>query len=291
MHIRLFQLASFALMSGIAAASQAACLDEQQIDALAAHYRARTPATVPQTMGEADADCTRAKFDARLRAELGPVIGFKVALTSQAMQKRFGTDQPVWGRFYRGMLLPHGATVDAGFGARPRFEADLLVRVGSDAINQARTLDDVVASIDQVIPFIELPDLIVDTPEQLTAHSLSAVNAGARSGVMGEAITVPQDAEARRLLLDDLRDMHVVISDGNGARLGEGRGSDMLDGHPLWSLVWLAASMARQNRALRPGDIVSLGSFSPLLQPRPGLVGTVTYDGLTGAKPVTVRFR
>ena len=59
------------------------------------------------------------------------------------------------------MVRPGGSTVPAAFGARPLYEADLLVRVKDAAINHARTPEEVLQHIDQVIPFIELPDLVV----------------------------------------------------------------------------------------------------------------------------------
>lgn len=159
------------------------------------------------------------------------------------------------------MLLPNSSTVDTAFGAQPRFEADLLVRVSSVAINRALTLEEVVASIDQVIPFIELPDLVVETPQGLNAESLAAINAGARLGVMGDAITVPQSGSARARLIEELRDIRVVVRDGAGVQSGQGLGGDMLRGHPLWSLVWLAGALSGQPRMLQAGDLVSLGSW------------------------------
>lgn len=59
--------------------------------------------------------------------------------------------------------------------------------------------------------------------------------------------------------------------------------------HPL-NVVWLAGALAREGLALQPGDLVSLGSFSPLLPPRAGLSVTATY-GLPGAAPVRLSFK
>ena len=42
---------------------------------------------------------------------------------------------------------------------------------------------------------------------------------------------------------------------------------------------------------LKPGDVLSLGSFTPPLTPRPGLAVTVRYEGLPGNPAVSVRFR
>jgi 2-keto-4-pentenoate hydratase len=42
---------------------------------------------------------------------------------------------------------------------------------------------------------------------------------------------------------------------------------------------------------LKPGDVLSLGSFTAPMSPRPGLAVTVRYEGLPGNPEVSVRFR
>ncbi|AVS84755.1 fumarylacetoacetate hydrolase [Paracidovorax avenae] len=279
-------LAAVACVTG----TRAACLDDAQVADLAAHYMARTPAANPPPMDAADAACTRARFNALLEQRMGKPVGYKAGLTNPAVQQRFRTDQPVWGRLYPGMVLPSGSTVDAAFGARPLYEADMLVRVKSAAINHARTPLEVLDAIDQVIPFIELPDLLVQVPPQLDGAGVAAINVGARLGVAGAPIAVPALRAERYALLDALATMTVTLTDGTGARLGGGRGSDIL-GHPLQAVVWLAGALQKEDAALQPGDIVSLGSFSALLSPRPGLAVTATFAGLPGAAPVEVRFK
>ncbi|MNT92706.1 hypothetical protein D3C72_2340350 [compost metagenome] len=56
-------------------------------------------------------------------------------------------------------------------------------------------------------------------------------------------------------------------------------------------MVWLAGALAQEGLAMQPGDLISLGSFSPLLPPKAGLSVTATYDGLPGAAPVRVTFK
>jgi len=270
-------------------AASAACLDDVQVDALVQHYFARTPAPVPQGLNAADAACTRAKFNA-LMEKRARVVGYKAGLTNPAVQQRFRTDQPVWGKLYEGMVLADGATVDPAFGARPLYEADMLVRVKSAAINQARSPLDVLEAVDQIIPFIELPDLMVVAPPQLDGAGVAAINVGARLGVAGTPLAVPAYRGERYALLEALRTMTVTLSDGSGAELARGQGADIL-GHPLNAVVWLTQALAQENLALQPGDLVSLGSFSPLLPPRPASTVTLRYQGLPGATPVSVRFR
>ncbi len=248
------------------------------------------PGTRHADAGQEDGACSRGKVTALLEQRLGKVIGYKAGLTNPAVQKRFNYDKPVWGKLYQGMVLADGATVDAAFGARPLYEADMLVRVKDASINQAKTPMDVLQAIDQVIPFIELPDLVVQAPPRLNGPAVNAINVGARLGVAGKPIAVPATRGERYAMLDALRDMQVSLTDASGAALGGGKGSDILE-HPLNAVVWLAGALAKEGLAMKPGDLISLGSFSALLPPKPGLKATATYQGLPGAQPVSVQFR
>ena len=285
-----YRLIPLALSVAFATNAQAACLTDAQAADLVASYLARIPATNPDNLSDADGACTRAKVNALLAPRLGKVVGYKAGLTNPAVQKRFNTDKPVWGKLYEGMVLQSGATVEAAFGARPLYEADMLVRVKSAAIHQARTPMDVLEAIDQIIPFIELPDLLVQAPPKLNGAGVSAINVGARLGVAGAPLPVPVLRAERYAMLDALRDMRVTLLDASGASLGGGKGSDILE-HPLNAVVWLAGALAQEGLAMQPGDLISLGSFSPLLPPKAGLSVTATYDGLPGAAPVRVTFK
>jgi len=281
----------FALLALAACgAANAACLTDSEAAELFDRFAQKTPATLPAITSEAEGACSRAKFNALLGLQYGRVVGYKAGLTNPAVQKRFGADKPVWGVLYDGMILDDGATVDAAFGTRPLFEADMLVRVRSAAINGAKSPMDVLETIDQIIPFIELPDLVVANPAALNGNAISAINVGARLGVAGQPIIAPLFRAERFAMLDALRDMTVVMTDGNGDELSRGKGSDILE-HPLNAVVWLAGALAAQGLAMEPGQWISLGSFSPLLPPKPGQKVVVRYEGLPGAMPVSVNFR
>jgi 2-keto-4-pentenoate hydratase len=170
------------------------------------------------------------------------------------------------------------------------YEADMLVRVKSAAINQAKTPMEVLDAVDQIIPFIELPDLMVQAPPKLNGAGVTAINVGARLGVAGAPIAVPAYRGERFAMLKALADMDVSLTDGAGVRLGGGKGSDILE-HPLNAVVWLAGALAQEGLAMQPGDLISLGSFSALLPPKAGLSVTATYDGLPGAAPVRLSFK
>jgi len=290
---RAFYRACGAALVGAFAASAgsagAACLSDAEVAAMFDAYASKTPAVNPEGLSAADGECTRGKLHRLLEMQFGTPVGYKAGLTNPAVQKRFSATAPVWGTLYAPMLLANGAVVEAAFGARPLFEADMLVRVSNIAINNAKTPADVLQAIDQVIPFIELPDLMVQAPPKLNGAAVTAINVGARFGVLGTPIAVPATRAERYALLDGLRDM-VAIVKGDGAELDRGKGSDVLE-HPLNAVVWLAQDLARNGQTMRPGDLISLGSFSKLMPPKPGLKVEVSYEGLPGNPKVNVTFK
>lgn len=272
-----------------AAPAAAACLTDAEVAAMVEAYRARVPAVNPQGLSAADGECSRSKFNRWLQGQMGDPVGYKAGLTNPAVQKRFNHGSPVWGSVYGPMLLANGAVVDAAFGARPLFEADMLVRVSSDAVNQAQTAHDVLAAIDRIIPAVELPDLMVQSPGQLNGAAVTAINVGARFFVQGLGFPVPVTRAERYQLLDELRDM-VAIVKVDGHEIDRGLGSDVL-GQPLNAVVWLAQDMARNGLSLKVGDLVSLGSFSKLLPPKAGQSVEVVYWGLPGTPSVKLSFK
>lgn len=264
------------------------CPSNAAVDELVARYLARQPAPNPPASMTADgAACGRDKFTARLGEQSGRVIGYKAGLTNPAVQKRFNYSAPVRGTLFEKMIVRDGAVVPAQFGARPLYEADLVVAVRSSAIHSARTPLEVLQQITAIHPFIELPDLMFEDPSKINGPALTYVNVGARLGVLGAAIPVRNSDPA---MVNALRNMTVRLLDGNGKELDSGKGSAILD-HPLNAVVWLAADLKRSGITLKPGDLLSLGSFSKLLPPKPGTAAKVVYDGLPGNPEVSVSFR
>ncbi len=279
-------LAGFAgALAWAATGAWGACATEAEADALAVAWHARAPLRgLNPAMTLEEALCTQAKLVARLESRLGPRVGYKVGLAHPALQRRFGASAPVRGVLLESMLLTDGATVSAAYGARPVVEADLLVRVGSTAIQAAATPGEALAALEEVIPFIELADLALPEEAPVNAALITAVNVGARLGVLGPPLP------AARLDPAALETMEVVMEDGAGRVLARSPGSAVL-GHPLNALVWLARDLQRRGERLEPGDLVSLGAFSAPLAPEPGVSIRVRYRGLPGDPQVAVTFR
>lgn len=269
------------------AAGQAAAFDcGATAGRLADGWVKRTPVASPGAeMTREQGLCVQDAVVKALSKQAGKPVGFKVGLTSKPAQDLFKVDSPVAGVLLADMLKPAGATVPAAYGARPVFEPDLLVRVKDAGVNQARTPLEVARHLSEVIPFIELADLMVIKGEPMTLPVLLAINVGARAGVVGR----PVKMQATQVFVDALEAMSVVATDESGTELTRAPGRAIL-GHPLNAVTWLARHLAANGKALKAGDLISLGSFSQPQPPQAGRIVTVRYEGLPGAEPVSVRF-
>jgi 2-keto-4-pentenoate hydratase len=230
--------------------------------------------------------CTQAALVNALSKTQGKAIGYKAGLTSKGAQDQLGVPNPVLGVLLARMMLPDGATVPADFGPRPLFEADMLMTVRDDGINQARTITDVAKHISTVQPFIELPDLVLAQGEPMTGPVIVAINVGARSGVVGEPVPVL----ATQAFVDALADMQVILT-ADGQEISRAPGKIILD-HPLNAVVFITEELQRRGSRLKAGDILSLGSFSRLTPPKAGQKVVARYEGLPqGPMTVSVAFK
>jgi 2-keto-4-pentenoate hydratase len=237
-------------------------------------------------MTMAEAVKVQAAYAALVGKDLGDVVGYKAALTNPAVQQRFGYDRPLRGTLFAKMILPGGAKVPAAYGARPVFEADLVAVVGdAGKLMAAKTPLEALEGISVFRPFIELPDLVFDPAVKLDGTVLAAINAAARLGVLGESVRLPATEES----VARMADMQIDVLDQTGARLGGGKGADVL-GNPLQAVLWLAESLRAEGKSLKDGDLLSLGSFSALMPPKAGSTVTVRYTGFSFV-PVEVGVR
>jgi 2-keto-4-pentenoate hydratase len=251
---------------------------DANIKAVADAWLAKKPAPgFGATMTVAEAAKIQERYTALIAKDLGRVVGYKAGLTNPAVQKRFNYDKPLRGTLYEKMILQSGARVPAAYGARPVLEADMVAVVGDAAkLMAAKTPLDALAALKELRTFIELPDVMFDPQVKLDGSILLAANVLARLGVLGNTIPLPATADS----VAKLAAMKVEVLDQTGALLAGGKGSDSLE-NPLNAALWIAESLRAEGKAVKSGDLLSLGSFSALLPPKAGMTVTVRYTGLT----------
>jgi len=213
----------------------------------------------------------RARLDAGER-----VVGYKVGLTSRAMQEMMGVDQPDYGPILSTMLAFDGDAVPTSDLIQPRVEAeiafvlaDALEGPGVSPLDVIRATAGVVAAIEVIDSRIEgwrirLPDTIADL-----ASSARVVLAGH---------LVPIDGFDLRLVGCTL--------ERNGEVVATGAGAAAL-GNPAHAVAWAANTLGALGVRLEPGHVVMPGALHAAVPAEAGDVFTASFDRLG---PVTVRF-
>lgn len=193
------------------------------------------------------------------------VVGWKIGLTSKAMQHALGIDVPDSGVLFDDMAFEHGATVAKGRFIQPRMEAEIAFMMKSAIGGADATRNDVLAAVDFVAPCIEILDtrIVRKDPETGASRKVfdtisdNAANAGFVPGSERHAV----DAF-------DLRWVGCIVSrDGEVEETGLGAG---VLNDPVESVAWLARRMAGHGQAIEPGQIILSGSFIRPVECPPG---------------------
>ncbi len=198
-------------------------------------------------------------------------IGWKIGLTSKAMQYALNINIPDSGVLLDDMIFEDGATVPADRFIQPRIEAEIAFVMKAPLKGPNVSIFDVLNATDYVTPALEILDtriLRVD-PETKKARTIvdtisdNAANAGIVTG--GRAVRPDQI---------DMRWMGAIVS--RNAEVEEtGLGAGVLN-QPARGIAWLANRLSQYGDGIEAGQIVLAGSFIRPIEARHG--DTITAD-------------
>jgi len=176
-------------------------------------------------------------------------VGWKVGLTSRAIQQQFRVHEPVFGCLLADGRLETGHVFRRDALIEPGFENELCIVMSRDLAPDA-TPADVAAAIARVHPAFE----IIETRGDLTGQLALALadNAQQKAFVLGPAI--------EHAALPELDAVTVAVRI-NDREVATADGSAVL-GHPYNSVTWLAAKLAQFGEGVRAGDFIMSGSFT-----------------------------
>lgn len=191
------------------------------------------------------------RYVALLREANGASIGYKVGLTSAAMQAFCGIDHPIAGVVLASEVHRSGIKIRRSEFGRIGLEFEIAVRIRSDipAAEAVYTAETIEPHIDGVCAAIELIDDRAADYAKLDMRSVVADNSWNAGIVISEFKSTWPDLTTV---------LGRATQDGN--LFGEGHGRDIL-GHPFNSVAWLASHLASRGGALRAGQIVMTGSM------------------------------
>lgn len=240
------------------------------------HDRKPLPPTPEEVAGASidEAYAMQEALQALFIPERGPIAGYKIALTTPVMQQLMGIDHSISGAIFAKLVYPSPVTLRHADYTRIAVECEIAVRLGADLPARGRpyTREDVAQAVAACMPSIELiEDHACDQYKLVGGRGLIANNAWNVGCVLGPEV------EGWRAL-----DLAAVVGTMaiNGVEIGRGRGGDVMKGHPLHALAWVANAVAARGHPLRSGMIVQTGSVVATQWPQLGDTVTVAFAGL-----------
>lgn len=209
------------------------------------------------------------------------VVGRKIGLTSPAVQRQLGVDQPDFGVLLADMDVSRAWEVPTGLLLQPKAEAEIAFRLGTDLVDGPFDTDSVAQAVIGAAAAIEIVDsrvadwdiAITDTVADNGSSGLFAVS---DTWVTLDAVT-PRDVTMR---------MYASVAGGVEELVSEGTGAACL-GDPLAALAWLARTCSELGDPLRAGDLVLSGALGPMV---PVFPGSVMVADLSTLGTVSIRF-
>jgi 2-oxopent-4-enoate/cis-2-oxohex-4-enoate hydratase len=260
-------------------------MSEERIEAYAEElYRALREArsVVPLTEREPeitleDAYGIQSRLLARRFSRDGErVVGKKIGVTSEVVQKALAVDQPDFGELTSAMRIENGGTVPIEKTILARAEGEIAFVLARD-LGAGVGPDDVLAATESVVACFEIVDSRI-RDWKIRIQDTVADNASSCFFVLGEPAARPSEV--------DLVGCKMTL-EKNGAVIGTGTGAATL-GSPLHAVAWLANTLGRFGRPLKAGEIILSGSLGPLVPVASGDRMRVEIEGLGSA---SVEFR
>lgn len=204
------------------------------------------------------------------------VVGKKIGLTSVAMQKLIGVNEPDYGHLLDHMAVLEGQPLHRDGLLLPKVEGEVAFVLKKALKGPGINLADVLRATEGVMAAIEIVDTRIRDWKIKLADTI-ADNASSAGIVLGSRL-VPVTQVDLRLIGMVLEKNGEVISTGAGAAVF---------GHPAASVAWLANKLAEYGIALEAGEIILSGAVTAAVDAQRGDSFAITFQGLGS---VGVRF-
>ena len=230
----------------ISAAANSLCAAERT-----GKQRGLLSATYPEATLD-DAYAVQNALIARKCAAGRRVIGWKIGLTSRAMQSQLGITTPDSGVLLDDMAFADGATIPENRFIAPRIEAEIAFVMKAPLVGQI-TREDVIAATDHVTPALEILDTRIVRAEAGKTRTIidTVADNAANAGIIRSAARHHPDI--------DLRWVGAILT-RDGVVEETGLGAGVLN-DPVSGIIWLAARMAQYGQRIEAGQIILSGSF------------------------------
>ena len=204
------------------------------------------------------------------------LIGMKIGLTSQAMQKLLNVDVPDYGHLFANMLLTEGQTCRVSELIQPKIEGELSFCLNKTLKGPGVTVADVYDACQYVVPSLEVVDSRIKDWKIKLQDTIADNGSSARLMVGGRMTPIEQV---------DMR-LTGMTMEKNGVLVNSGTTAEVW-GNPAAAIAWLANGLAEFGIALEAGSIVMAGALTAAVPVEAGDVVTASFQGMGS---VTIKF-
>lgn len=191
------------------------------------------------------------------------IVGKKIGLTSKAVQKQLGVNQPDYGSLFADMLIAEGQVVSLGDFLQPKVEAEVALVLKADLPHSDTTLIELINAIDYLLPAIEIVDSRVKD-WKISIGDTIADNASSAMVALGQKPVALKDVALDKIGMA-MYSQGELVSSGNGAACL---------GNPLLAALWLVNTMANNGTPLQAGDLILTGALGPMV----GVIQPSTFN-------------
>lgn len=222
-----------------------------------------------------DAYAIQAEWVRHKRMAGDGVVGWKIGLTSKAMQAALSIDVPDSGVLLSSMVFENGAEIPSRRFIQPRIEAEIAFVMKAPLAGTGVSSEDILEATDYIAPALEILDTRIARKDPRsgrlrTVFDTIADNAANAGVVLGKHVR-----DFRHL---DLRWIGAIVSrDGEVEETGLGAG---VLNDPLLSVSWLADRLAAYGDRIEAGQMVLSGSFIRPVEAPPGCRVTADFGPL-----------
>lgn len=212
-----------------------------------------------------DAYAIQAEWVRQKRGAGDRVVGWKIGLTSKAMQAALSINIPDSGVLLQSMIFENGTDIPAGRFIQPRIEAEIAFVMKAPLTANGLTGEAILAATDYIVPALEILDTRITRKDPRSGRARTVLDTIADNAANAGIVLGNPVHDFRNL---DLRWVGAIVSkDGEVEETGLGAG--VLD-DPLLAVSWLAERLADHGETIEAGQIVLSGSFVRPVEAPPG---------------------